>query len=64
MKFLTTLECLGSAEGNTGLTLNPYACSFKDFEFVPLMFATRGLGSPNILLKAHGLGTQTQRYKP
>ena len=39
---------------------------FKDCKFVPLMFVTLGVGSPIPLLRAsfHGLGTQTQGYKP
>ena len=37
-----------------------------DFKFVPLMFVTLGLGTQIPILRTilHGLGTQTQGYKP
>ena len=55
------------------LTLNrgggrsrPCGLPVKDFKFVPLMFVTLGFGSQIPLLRTtfHGLGTQTQGYKP
>ena len=44
----------------------PASVTFKDVKFVPVMFVSLGFESQNPLLRAifHGLGTQTQGYKP